>query len=859
KALTLTVDNNSKTYGDADPALTAVTTDLVGSDTLDYTILRDQGENAGDYGITATFAADANPDYDVTVVDGTFTISPKEVDVTIVANNQTKTYGEADPELSAQINGMVGEDELNYTLTRESGEDAGTYDIYVTLGENPNYVVAKTEGTFTITKKDVTVAANDNSKIYGEADPELTATITGVEPDDTLDYTVVRTEGEHAGDYVITVVPGSNSNYNITTEPGTFAITKKTVTVSLGNSNKIYGEADPDLAPTITGLEDGDTLDYTIIRTPGEHAGEYTVSVVLGSNPDYDVTVEDGTLTIEKKALTLIVDNNSKTYGDTDPVLTAVTTDLVGSDTLDYTILRDSGEDAGDYGITATFAADANPDYDVTVVDGTFTISPKEVDVTIVANNQTKTYGEADPELSAQVKGMVGEDELNYTLTREPGEDAGTYDIYVTLGENPNYIVAKTEGTFTITKKDITVAANDNNKIYGEADPELTATATGVVGTDNLDFTLSRDPGENAGTYVISVVPGSNSNYNIILTEGQFTINKKSLDVTVAATDKTKVYGDADPELTAIVSGLVGDDTMNFTLSREAGENAGIYPIHVTLGENPNYEAATTDATFTIVKKVIGVQVLAQNGNKTYGEKDPVLKAAVLGLKTGDTLNYTLSRLEGEHAGTYAMHVTVGENANYDVETVEDATFTILPKAITLTATNSSKIAGTTDPALAATITGLIGTDILNYSVNRIAGEIAGTYVIRVAYSVNSDYAVTVVEGLFTILPGPITPVIPVPTPTPAVKTPVVTVTDEAVPLTNIDTESKGYQLTEVPDEKVPLAKVDLNEHKCCILHFLIMLLAFVVELCYTRSMKRRQARIFELREKIKLDNSPNN
>ncbi len=41
------------------------------------------------------------------------------------------------------------------------------------------------------------------------------------------------------------------------------------------------------------------------------------------------------------------------------------------------------------------------------------------------------------------------------------------------------------------------------------------------------------------------------------------------------------------------------------------------------------------------------------------------------------------------------------------------------------------------------------------------------------------------------------------------------------------------------------------HNHKCCILHFLIMLLALIVELFYTKNMKKHQKKIFEARREI--------
>ena len=68
---------------------------------------------------------------------------------------------------------------INYTLSRAEGENVGEYAITVTLGENPNYDVTVTNAKLTIGKKAATVTAADKSKTYGEADPELTATVDG--------------------------------------------------------------------------------------------------------------------------------------------------------------------------------------------------------------------------------------------------------------------------------------------------------------------------------------------------------------------------------------------------------------------------------------------------------------------------------------------------------------------------------------------------------------------------------------------------------------------------------------------------------------------------------------------------------
>ena len=52
-------------------------------------------------------------------------------------------------------------------------------------------------------------------------------------------------------------------------------------------------------------------------------------------------------------------------------------------------------------------------------------------------------------------------------------------------------------------------------------------------------------------------------------------------------------------------------------------------------------------------------------------------------------------------------------------------------------------------------------------------------------------------------------------------------------------------------DEDVPLADQNLDNHKCCILHFLIMLITLLVYALATKSMKKRQKKLHEVREEL--------
>src|SRR5205085_148081 len=100
----------------------------------------------------------------------------------------------------------------------------------------------------------------------------------------------------------------------------------------------------------------------------------------------------------------------------------------------------------------------------------------------------------------------------------------------------------------TITARPVTVTADAQTKVYGDADPILTFTGT-LHGTDSFTGSLTRVAGENVGTYAITEgTLSAGSNYALTFVGANLTISARP--VTVSADAKSKTYGDADPILT---------------------------------------------------------------------------------------------------------------------------------------------------------------------------------------------------------------------------------------------------------------------------------------------------------------------
>ena len=134
--------------------------------------------------------------------------------------------------------------------------------------------------------------------------------------------------------------------------------------------------------------------------------------------------------------------------------------------------------------------------------------------------------------------------------------------------------------------------------------------------------------------------------------------------VTVTADDKSKIEGEADPELTATVEGLNGFDTISYTLYREPGETAGIYNI-IPLGENSqgNYIVTFVNGIFTITPVGSAVIITYPHGADDLSYTGhPMFLLSEVGEVEGGTILYSVN------GGPYTAELPQGiETGNYTI------------------------------------------------------------------------------------------------------------------------------------------------------------------------------------------------
>ncbi len=393
-------------------------------------------------------------------------------------------------------------------------------------------------------------------------------------------------------------------------EPQTISFTEIS-DKTFGDASFTLGDATTDQGLTVTYT----AADPTIVSITGNmatilSAGTTTITATQeGDGTTYDAaTPVEQNLLVNPKAITVTVDaDQSKVYGAVDPALTYdFTPALESGDEFSGELMRNPGEDVDVYAIKrGTLSAGEN--YELDFISANFSITAKPITVTADAG-QNKVFGEKDPTFTYDVSPALEDgDEFSGKLSRDPGEDAGTYSLTQgTLSAGTNYDLSFVGADFSITPTTITVTADANqNKIYGNADPVFTYNfSPALPGDGSFSGELSRESGENAGTYAITLgTLTAGENYNLNLVSADFSITPRKIAVT-ADFGQSKIYGEADPTFTYAVSpGLVSGDTFSGELSREPGENAGDYAItRGTLGAGSNYSIVFASNLFAIEK-----------------------------------------------------------------------------------------------------------------------------------------------------------------------------------------------------------------------------------------------------------------
>lgn len=172
-AITVTAQDASKTYGEADPVFTWDVTSgkLVAGETLQgLEIERENNDNVrdGGYALQLTQPEGANPNYSITFVDGTFTINQRLLTVAWGTTEFTYDGREHCPE--AKLGNVIPGDDLDATVEGSQTEAGASYTATLTAltGKAAGNYVLPTEGL--TCEFSIKNAAQDAPKVQAEAE-----------------------------------------------------------------------------------------------------------------------------------------------------------------------------------------------------------------------------------------------------------------------------------------------------------------------------------------------------------------------------------------------------------------------------------------------------------------------------------------------------------------------------------------------------------------------------------------------------------------------------------------------------------------------------------------------------------------
>ena len=532
-----------------------------------------------------------------TVIPGKTAIIIRPKTLTITADKKTKVYGEKDPALTYQTDGLVGKDKVTGELSREAGESAGTYAIQQgTVTASGNYKLVYVPALLTITKADAvpaTVTANDRT-FDGTEKPLVTVT------------------GKAAG----------------------------------GEMQYALGKDDKN-APT-----EGWS---TTIPTATDAETYYVWYMVKGDSDHNDTSPVSVDSAIEKKSIrnaAVTLDKYELTYnGDDQSVkVTGVSIDGLSLSSGDYDVSGNTGTDKKDYTVTVTGKGNYKDKASVgwKIVDKAMTVEAEPVTAKYDGNEYGITVNVTDPSSGTTTK--FGTKEGTYDLNESPKfKAAGTHTVYFKVSGNDDYDDYTGNATVTISKKAVTSSVSAEDKTYdGKTDATVSASvkAEDLIRGDSVEITglkgsfADANAGEDKKVSIDSSaaeVSGTGSDNYVVTIPEETTasVSKAAPDVTAPGA-KTLTYSGKAQGL--VNAGKAKGGEMQYAL----GENANVAPGE---GWGTDIPTGTDVGDYYVWFKVIG----DDNHNNTdpvcvtvrISEKkpEPVSKATITYDLNGGTLN----------------------------------------------------------------------------------------------------------------------------------------------------------------------------------------------------------------------------
>ena len=786
----------------------------------------------------ATYADGQTINIDANGENVLYAVWVEKTEITLVANSGTRTYNGGEQSIEGFVSTTIDGYTVSGLTAVTKGTDVGEYTNTVFDGTakvkkdgvdvTDKVVVKTTPGQLTITKAETMtltpeLTGKDAEKVY-DSKPLSGGAKASVKEGTKITYS---TDGGETWSETLPSITdvgtlnvkakAENKNYKDVTVDYTLKVTRKAVTVTADNKSKVFGEKDPELTATVTGTIGKDTVDYTLSRKAGEDVGKYTITASgKAEQGNYSVTYATGTLTITSQSIDPGTDpekpnpdyTGAKVNSPSDavydgnehkwiPTVTDKADKKLEAGT-DYTVEYSTSDFTNVGTIKVTITGKGN--YTGTVTR-TYKITPKSV--TVTAEDKTKVFGETDPKLTAKVDGTLGNDTVDYTLSRKDGEAVGKYEITVKGDKlQGNYTVNYVAGTLTITSQSIDPGTDPekpnpdytgakvnspSDKVYDGKEHKWIPTVTDKADKKleaGKDYTVEYSTKNFKDVGTIKVTITGKGNYSGTV-KRSYKVTPK--EYTVTTESATKTYSGTALTAGGKVEGIVSGETVEFTTTgsqTEVGTSKNTYELVWKSAKKSNYKLASeTIGELTVKAKSIvpddkdnpesektGITV-SEPSNSKYDGKEHKEVLTVTDTKTGKELvagtDYSVTYSSDlVNAGTVTMKVA--GLGNYSGSFTK--TYKITKRSVTLTSATVSKVydgSALTNTSITVSGDGFVEGEGASYEVTGTQTEV-GNSANAFEYKLNektlaSNYNITKVVGTLTITaaPAPVTPATP--------------------------------------------------------------------------------------------------
>ena len=647
---------------------------------------------AGTYDVAVKYSGDNN--YNAAVATSSFTVSKVDSTMDVTVNDivfggdlivDAVLPGDATGEVVITVNGV------DYHVSIENGKATGTisglaagdYPVTVKYVGDDKYTGVEVAENVNVAKAQPVLGVVIADVDYGNGFV-IEATLTGVNSAPLSgnvivtvagkEYTVKVTDGKGiatgdklaAGTYAFAAAWAGDDNYNIVTENGDFKV------------NKI----DSSVAVNVNNIKVGEELTITV-NVPSDATGDVTVSV---DGKEYKVAIENG------KAVKTI-----------------------------------SGLKADDYTVTVKYAGDNN--YNAAVAASSFTVSKVDSTMDVTVNDivfggdlivDAVLPGDATGEVVITVNGV------DYHVSIENGKATGTisglaagdYPVTVKYVGDDKYTGVEVAENVNVAKAQPVLGVVIADVDYGNGFV-IEATLTGVnsaplsgnviVTVAGKEYIVEVTDGKGiftgdklaAGTYGFAAAWAGNDNYNAVVENGDFKVNK--IDSTVAVNADDIKVGENVTVTVNVPTDATGDviiivDGVDYTVAIENGKavktiadlKANDYTVTVKYSGDNNYNANQNTTEFTVSKisdynMNITVPEFKEGVNSTINVVLPKDATGTVTVEIGGK-NYTANVTDGVAnviipglgVGDYNITTTYSGDAKYDLMT-KKGNITVIP------------------------------------------------------------------------------------------------------------------------------------------------------------------------------------